>query len=61
MSGAKRGKRFAEQNINAGGERGGGATNGTRTRDIQDHNLALYRLSYGRHTPPDRMGPGGGR
>lgn len=26
-----------------------GATNGTRTRDIQDHNLALYQLSYGRH------------
>lgn len=25
-----------------------GATNGTRTRDIQDHNLALYQLSYGR-------------
>ena len=22
-------------------------TNGTRTRDIQDHNLALYQLSYG--------------
>lgn len=27
---------------------GNGATNGTRTRDIQDHNLALYQLSYGR-------------
>ncbi len=23
----------------------GGATYGTRTRDIQDHNLALYQLS----------------
>ena len=22
-------------------------TNGARTRDIQDHNLALYQLSYG--------------
>src|SRR4051794_1176296 len=22
-------------------------TNGTRTRDVQDHNLALYQLSYG--------------
>jgi hypothetical protein len=30
-----------------------GASNGTRTRDIQDHNLALYQLSYARH-------PGGG-
>jgi hypothetical protein len=30
----------------------GGATNGTRTRDIQDHNLALYQLSYGRRTDP---------
>ena len=27
----------------------GGASNGTRTRDIQDHNLALYQLSYARH------------
>ena len=27
-----------------------GATNGTRTRDIQDHNLALYHLSYGRRS-----------
>ena len=26
-----------------------GANNGTRTRDIQDHNLALYQLSYVRH------------
>ena len=26
-----------------------GASNGTRTRDIQDHNLALYQLSYARH------------
>jgi hypothetical protein len=25
-----------------------GASNGTRTRDIQDHNLALYQLSYAR-------------
>lgn len=27
-----------------------GASNGTRTRDIQDHNLALYQLSYARHS-----------
>jgi hypothetical protein len=26
-----------------------GASDGTRTRDIQDHNLALYQLSYARH------------
>jgi hypothetical protein len=31
-----------------GGWKEDGATNGTRTRDIQDHNLALYQLSYGR-------------
>ncbi len=24
-------------------------TDGTRTRDIQSHNLELYRLSYGHH------------
>ena len=24
-----------------------GVTDGTRTRDVQDHNLALYQLSYG--------------
>ena len=24
-------------------------TDGTRTRDIQDHNLELYQLSYGHH------------
>ena len=29
--------------LEAGGK--GGATYGTRTRDIQDHNLALYQLS----------------
>ena len=27
----------------------GGVTEGTRTPDIQDHNLALYQLSYGHH------------
>ncbi len=27
----------------------GGASDGARTRDIQDHNLALYQLSYTRH------------
>ena len=26
-----------------------GVTDGTRTRDIQDHNLALYQLNYGHH------------
>ena len=24
-----------------------GVTDGARTRDVQDHNLALYQLSYG--------------
>ncbi len=27
-----------------------GAIDGARTRDIQDHNLALYQLSYDRRT-----------
>ena len=37
-----------------------GAIDGARTRDIQDHNLALYQLSYDRHAPcPDKR-PGGG-
>ena len=36
-------------NIEIFGDEDVGATNGTRTRDIQDHNLALYQLSYGRH------------
>ncbi len=27
-----------------------GAIDGSRTRDIQDHNLALYQLSYDRHS-----------
>ncbi len=27
-----------------------GANDGFRTRDIQDHNLALYQLSYVRHS-----------
>ena len=39
-------------------------TNGTRTRDVQDHNLALYQLSYGHrdftefigHLPPFQPG-----
>ena len=31
-------------------------TDGTRTRDVQDHNLALYQLSYGHH----RLAPAGG-
>src|SRR5262245_8948971 len=33
-------------------------TDGTRTRDVQDHNLALYQLSYG-HRQPQRIWPGG--
>ena len=37
------------QDANRKGGGKAGATNGTRTRDIQDHNLALYQLSYGRH------------
>ena len=37
------------QDANRKGSGEAGATNGTRTRDIQDHNLALYQLSYGRH------------
>lgn len=28
-----------------------GASDGIRTHGIQDHNLALYQLSYARHTP----------
>jgi hypothetical protein len=28
-----------------------GVSDGTRTRDIQDHNLALYQLSYTHHRP----------
>lgn len=37
-----------------------GAIDGARTRDIQDHNLALYQLSYDRRTarwigPPRRV------
>src|SRR5688572_13770454 len=31
-------------------------TDGTRTRDVQDHNLALYQLSYGHHVFPRRCG-----
>src|SRR2546430_17661584 len=27
-------------------------TDGTRTRDVQDHNLALYQLSYGHRVRP---------
>ena len=28
-------------------------TDGTRTRDVQDHNLALYQLSYGHRLSPE--------
>ena len=36
-----------------------GAIDGARTRDIQDHNLALYQLSYDRHTKaPGAVRPG---
>jgi hypothetical protein len=31
-------------------------TDGARTRDLQGHNLALCRLSYGHHTPPHQQG-----
>lgn len=31
-----------------------GANDGDRTHDIQDHNLALYRLSYVRHKAAGR-------
>jgi hypothetical protein len=27
-------------------------TDGTRTRDIQDHNLTLYQLNYSHHCRP---------
>ncbi len=27
----------------------GRVTDGTRTRDSQDHNLVLYQLNYGHH------------
>jgi hypothetical protein len=29
-----------------------GVTDGIRTRDIKDHNLALYQLSYSHHLSP---------
>ena len=29
-----------------------GVTDGTRTRDSQDHNLVLYQLNYGHHYFP---------
>lgn len=35
-----------------------GAIDGARTRDIQDHNLALYQLSYDRRMPV-ALGAGG--
>ena len=28
-----------------------GVSDGTRTRDIRDHNAALYQLSYTHHRP----------
>ena len=34
-------------------------TDGTRTRDVQDHNLALYQLSYG-HRVGHQMAPARG-
>ena len=37
-----------------------GANDGARTRDIQDHNLALYQLSYVRHRMKIILVPGGG-
>ena len=37
-------------------------TDGARTRDIEDHNLALYQLSYGHQLKTDlpAIGQGGG-
>ena len=32
----------------------GGVSDGTRTRDIRDHNAALYQLSYAHHVPQGR-------
>ncbi len=37
------------------------AIDGARTRDIQDHNLALYQLSYDRHMYRRGRNPGPGR
>ncbi|MFM2148719.1 MAG: hypothetical protein RLZZ187_1025 [Pseudomonadota bacterium] len=34
------------------------AIDGARTRDIQDHNLALYQLSYDRHMSRQGRNPG---
>lgn len=31
--------------------RDSGVTDGTRTRDILDHNQVLYQLNYGHHVP----------
>jgi hypothetical protein len=33
-----------------------GVTDGARTRDLQGHNLALCRLSYGHHAPSGQNG-----
>jgi hypothetical protein len=33
-----------------------GVTDGARTRDLQGHNLALCRLSYGHHAPSHQNG-----
>ena len=35
-------------------------TDGTRTRDVQDHNLALYQLSYGHQIAAELL-PGSGK
>ena len=36
-------------------------TDGTRTRDVQDHNLALYQLSYGHRRNIPTLARGTGR
>lgn len=43
------GKRRREKNYEGKNDGGKGATDGTRTRDSQNHNLEFYQLNYGRH------------
>ena len=38
-----------------------GVTDGARTRDVQDHNLALYQLSYGHRVSNGFHTPGAAR
>ena len=34
-----------------------GVSDGTRTRDIQNHNLELYQLSYAHHSIEEQRAP----